>query len=303
VTRESEWLAGSFEENRIRLRAVAYRLLGSLDEADDALQEAWIRATRADASHVENLGAWLTTIVARIALNMLRARSRRREESLGLSLPDPVIGQDAGEQPEEQAMLADSIGLALLVVLESLGPDERLAFVLHDVFQLPFEDIAPMIERTPEAARQMASRARRKVQSAESAPPERDRSRQRAVVDAFFTASREGNFEALLQVLHPDVILRADFGPRHPQHSTVIRGAKAVIESALTGAALPGSEVIPAMVNGSAGAIITMGGRPFAILGFVISAGRIVEIDGIADPPRVARLAATVLAERRDRRI
>jgi RNA polymerase sigma-70 factor (ECF subfamily) len=295
VTTEGDWLAGSFQEHRTRLRAVAYRLLGSLDEADDALQEAWLRAARANAADVENVGAWLTTIVARVALNMLRARKARREEAFGVSLPDPVVSADADEQPEERALLADSVGLALLVVLESLAPAERLAFVLHDVFQLPFEEIAPMIERTPEAARQMASRARRKVQSGDTAPPERDRARQRAVVDAFFSASRRGDFQALLEILHPDVVLRADFGPKHPQRSAVIRGARAVIESALTGAALPGSEVIPAIVNGSAGAVITVGGRPFAILGFVISGARIVEIDGIADPPRVFKLAAAVL--------
>lgn len=298
MTTEKEWLTGSFEEHRIRLRAVAYRLLGSLDEADDALQEAWFRANLADATRIENVGGWLTTIVARVALNMLRARKSRREEAFGVSLPDPVISIDATAQPEEQALLADSVGLALLVVLDSLGPAERLAFVLHDVFQLPFEEIAPMIERTPATARQMASRARRKVQSGDVATPERDRSRQSAVVDAFFNASRGGDFDALLNILHPDVVLRADFGPKHPQRSTVIRGAKAVIESALTGAALPGSEVIPAIVNGSAGAVITMGGRPFAILGFVISAGKVVEIDGIADPPRVAKLAAAVLRSR-----
>lgn len=298
MTTEKEWLTGSFEEHRIRLRAVAYRLLGSLDEADDALQEAWFRANRADTTRIESVGGWLTTIVARVALNMLRARKSRREEAFGVSLPDPVISIDATAQPEEQALLADSVGLALLVVLDSLGPAERLAFVLHDVFQLPFEEIAPMIERTPATARQMASRARRKVQSGDVATPERDRSRQSAVVDAFFNASRGGDFDALLNILHPDVVLRADFGPKHPQRSTVIRGAKAVIESALTGAALPGSEVIPAIVNGSAGAVITTGGRPFAILGFVISAGKVVEIDGIADPPRVAKLAAAVLRSR-----
>lgn len=294
MTSEEGWLAGSFEEHRTRLRAVAYRLLGSLDEADDALQEAWLRANRADVARIENLGGWLTTIVARVALNMLRAR-KSRPEAIGVSLPDPVISADAAAQPEEQALLADSVGLALLVVLDSLGPAERLAFVLHDVFQLPFEEIAPMIERTPATARQLASRARRKVQRGDGAPPERDRSRQRAVVDAFFRASRGGDFDALLDILHPDVVMRADFGPKHPQRSTVIRGAKAVIESALAGAALPGSEVIPVIVNGSAGAVITIGGRPFAILGFVISDGKVVEIDGIADAPRVSKLAAAVL--------
>lgn len=294
MTSQEGWLAASFDQHRIRLRAVAYRLLGSLDEADDVLQEAWLRANRADADRIENVGGWLTTIVARVALNMLRAR-KSRPEGFGLSLPDPVVSADATAQPEEQALLADSVGLALLVVLDSLGPAERLAFVLHDVFQLPFEEIAPMIERAPATARQLASRARRKVQRGDAAPVERDRSRQRAVVDAFFRASRGGDFDALLNILHPDVVMRADFGPKHPQRSTVIHGAKAVIESALAGAALPGSEVIPVIVNGSAGAVIAIGGRPFAILGFVICQGKVVEIDGIADPPRVGKLAAAVL--------
>jgi RNA polymerase sigma factor (sigma-70 family) len=295
VTNQDEWLAGRFEEHRPHLRAVAYRLLGSLAEADDAVQEAWLRASRGDADQVENVGGWLTTIVARVALNMLRARKARREEAFGVRLPDPVVSPDGELQPEEEVLLADSVGLALLVVLDSLSPAERLAFVLHDVFQLPFEEIAPMVDRTPTAARQLASRARRRVQGTDAAALERDRARQRAVVDAFFTASRRGDFQGLLSILDPDVVLRADFGPKHPQRSTLIRGARAVIESALTGAALPGSEVIPALVNGSAGAVITVGGRPFAVMGFIIAGGRVVEIDAIADPPRVRRLAAAVL--------
>ena len=295
MTNHQEWLAGRFEEHRHHLRSVAYRLLGSVAEADDAVQEAWLRASRGDRDDIENLGGWLTTIVARVALNMLRTRKTRREEEFGVPLPDPVVSADAETQPEEEAMLADSVGLALLVVLDALNPTERLAFVLHDVFQLPFEQIAPIIERTPAAARQLASRARRRVRGAEAPAPERDRARQRAVVDAFFTASRGGDFAGLLAVLDPDVVLRADFGRKHPQRSTLIRGAHAVIGSALAGAALPSSQVVPALVNGSAGAVITVGGRPFAVMGFIVAGGRVVEIDAIADPPRVKRLAAAVL--------
>lgn len=296
MTNQREWLADRFEEQRPRLRAVAYRLLGSLSEADDAVQEAWLRASRANGDQVENVAGWLTTIVARVGLNMLRARKARREAALGMRLPDPVVSPDGELGPEEQVLLADSVGLALLIVLDSLSPAERLVFVLHDVFQLPFEEIAPMVERTPIAARQLASRARRRVLGADAPAPDRDRTRQRAVVDAFFAASRGGNFRGLMGILDPDVVLRADFGPKHPQRSTLIRGARAVIESALAGAALPGSEVIPALINGSAGAVITVGGRPFAVMGFVIAHGKVVEIDAIADPPRVRRLAAAVVA-------
>ena len=294
VTNESERLAARFEEHRARLRAVAYRLLGSPSEADDAVQEAWLRVSRSDADEVGNWGGWLTTIVARVALNMLRARNARREETFGAHLPDPVVSPDDESQPEAQAVLADSIGLALLVVLDALNPAERLAFVLHDVFQLPFEEIAPIVERTPAAARQLASRARRRVQGAEVPAQEADRTRQRAVVNAFFAASRAGDFEGLLKLLHPNVVLRGDFGAKHAR-SAVIRGARAVIESALMGAALPGATVIPALVNGAAGAVITVGGRPFVVMGFTVAAGRVVEIDAIADPARVRRLAAPVL--------
>ena len=262
MTSENERLAERFEEHRARLRAVAYRLLGSPSEADDAVQEAWLRVSRSEADEVENWGGWLTTIVARVALNMLRARNARREEAFGAHLPDPVVSPDEDSQPEAQALLADSVGLALLVVLDALNPTERLAFVLHDVFQLPFEDIAPIVERTPAAARQLASRARRRVRGAEIPAQEGDRFRQRAVVNAFFSASRAGDFDGLLKLLHPNAVLRADFGAKHARRSTVIRGAKAVIESALLGGALPGATVIPALVNGAAGAVITVGGRP-----------------------------------------
>lgn len=292
---ESEWLAGRFEEHRAHLRAVAYRLLGSLAEADDAVQDAWLRVSRSGARDVENLGAWLTTIVARVSLNMLQARSVRREEQYGVHLPDPIVSPDGELQPEEEALLADSVGLALLVVLDALTPAERLAFVLHDVFRLPFEEIAAMVGRTPAAARQLASRARRRVQSADAPTPDPDRARQRAVVEAFFAAARGGDFDSLLTLLDPDVVLRADFGPKHPERSVVTRGGETVARAALAGAALPGAQVIPALVNGAAGAVITVGGRPFSIMGFIVVEGRIVEIDGIVDPERVRRMAAPVL--------
>src|SRR5499427_1245687 len=209
---DKDFLAERFEEHRAHLRAVAYRMLGSLAEADDAVQDAWLRLSRADASEVENLGAWLTTIVARVCLNMLRSRNTRREESLSVHVPDPLISSDGVMQPEEEAVLAGSVGLALLVVLDTLSPAERLAFVLHDMFELPFEEIAPMVGRTPVAARQLASRARRRVRGADPPAPDADRARQREVVNAFFLATREGNFDALVAVLDPDVVVRIDAG-------------------------------------------------------------------------------------------
>jgi len=299
---ENEWLAERFEEHRTRLRAVAYRLLGSLSEADDAVQEAWLRVNRARAGDVQNLGGWLTTIVARIALNMLRSRNVRRELPIGVHLPDPIVSLDAELQPEEEAMLADSVGLALLVVLDSLGPAERLAFVLHDVFRLPFEEIAPMVGRTPAAARQLASRARRRIEGSEIPSPDPDRSRQRAVVDAFFSAARGGNFDGLLALLDPEIVLRADFGARHAARSVVVRGAPEVARSAILGGALAGAVVIPVLVNGAAGAVIVIGGRPFAVMGFIVAGGRIVEMDVIADPQRVRGIAAPVLGADQDQR-
>src|SRR5919204_5112043 len=225
---ENAWLAERFEEHRARLRAVAYRMLGSLTEAEDAVQDAWLRLSRSGADEVENLGGWLTTIVARVCLNMLRARKVRREHSLGLHLPDPIINRDGELQPEEEAVLADAVGLALLVVLDTLSPAERLAFVLHDLFALPFEEIAPMIGRNPAAARQLASRARRRVKGAKVPEPDPDLARQRVVVDAFFSAARGGDFDALVALLDPNVVLRADFGPWRPAASRVIHGAAAV---------------------------------------------------------------------------
>src|SRR5262245_1626239 len=225
---EQDWLVEQFEEHRTHLRAVAYRMLGSLTEADDALQEAWIRLSRSDTEKVENLGGWLTTIVARVCLNMLRSRKARAEEPLGEPVPEPIISSPNGLDPEQEALVADSVGLALLVVLDALTPAERLAFVLHDMFAVPFDEIAPIIGRSPAAARQIGSRARRRVQGA--APvPDPDLGRQREVVDAFLAASREGDFDALVSVLDPDVVLRVD-RPIPPGAPALIRGAKAVAE-------------------------------------------------------------------------
>ena len=258
---ENDWLAERFEEHRTHLRAVAYRMLGSLTEAEDAVQDAWVRVSRAETSDVENLGGWLTTIVARVCLNMLRSRNVRREESFEVHLPDPVISPEGELRPEDEALLADSVGLALQVVLDALAPAERLAFVLHDMFELPFEEIAPMVGRSPAAARQLASRARRRVKGAEVPAPDPDIARQRAVVDAFFSAARGGDFDALVALLHPDVVLRADYGPSRPAASTVIHGASAVASQARLGAN-PAAQLHPALINGAAGVVITMGGRP-----------------------------------------
>jgi len=292
----TEWLADRFEEHRGHLRAVAYRMLGSLTEADDALQDTWLRVSRAGADEIENLGGWLTTVVARVCLNVLRSRTVRRQEPLEVHLPDPVISPEGALQPEQEALLADSVGLALQVVLDTLPPAERLAFVLHDMFELPFDEIAPMVGRTPAAARQLASRARRRVKGAEIPAPDADLVRQREVVDAFFAAARGGEFDALVAVLHPDVVLRADFGPRRPGASRVIRGVQAVADQARLGAS-PAAELHPALVNGAAGVAITMRGRPYAVMAFIVVEGKIVEIDVIADPERVRRVAATVLTD------
>jgi RNA polymerase sigma-70 factor (ECF subfamily) len=291
---ENEWLADRFEEHRGHLRAVAYRMLGSLAEADDAVQDTWLRVSRAGAGEVENLGGWLTTIVARICLNMLRSRTTRREESLGVHLPDPVISPDGELQPEDEALLADSVGLALLVVLDTLSPAERLAFVLHDMFDLPFEEIAPMLGRSPAASRQLASRARRRVKGSEVPAPDPDLARQRGVVDAFFTAARGGDFDALVALLDPDAVLRADWGARRPAAAGLIRGASAIARQALM-FANPTARLHPARVNGAAGVVVTVAGRPSAVMAFTVAGGKIVEIDAIADPERVSRIAAAVL--------
>jgi RNA polymerase sigma-70 factor (ECF subfamily) len=289
---DEEWLAHRFEEHRPRLRSVAYRMLGSLTEADDALQDAWLRVSRAGADEVDNLGGWLTTIVARVCLNMLRSRNRRREELFGDHLPDPVVSPYGDVQPEEEALLADSVGLALLVVLDTLSPAERLAFVLHDMFELPFDEIAPMVGRSEEATRQLASRARRRVKGAEVPAPDRDVDRQREVVDAFFRAARGGEVDRLVAVLHPDVVLREDFSVKRPIR--VFRGAATVASRARAGS-FPGADVRPALVNGAAGAVVVLRGKPFAVLGFTVQGDRIVEIDAIVGAERVARIASAVL--------
>jgi RNA polymerase sigma factor (sigma-70 family) len=292
---EREWLASRFEEHRPHLRAVAYRMLGSLPDADDALQNAWVRVNGSGTDEVQNLEAWLTTIVARVCLNMLRSRASHPEEPLQTFVPDPIVSLDGNFDPVEEVLLADSVGLALQVVIDTLAPAERLAFVLHDMFDLPFEEIAPMVGRTPQAARQLASRARRRVKGAEVPAPERDRGRQRAVVDAFFAAGRAGDFDALIALLHPDVVARSDSGPSHPERSTVIRGAEAVAGRARLGAAL-GAEILPVFLNGTAGVVVTVGGQPFSVMAFTVAEDKIVEIDTIADPDRIAKLAANVLA-------
>jgi RNA polymerase sigma-70 factor (ECF subfamily) len=291
---ENEWLAERFEEHRAHMRAVAYRMLGSLAEADDAVQDAWVRVSRAGAGEVENLGGWLTTIVARVCLNVLRSRGARREDAVGAHVPDPVVTPEGALPPDEEAVLADSVGLALLVVLDTMAPAERLTFVLHDMFDLPFEEIAPMVGRSPAAARQLASRARRRVRGAEVPAADADLARQRDVVDAFFLAARGGDFEALVALLDPDVVLRADFGARRRPPSRVVHGAEDVARQALM-FSVPAAELHPALVNGAAGVVVTVHGRPFAVMGFTVTEGRIVEIDAIGDADRVSRIAASVL--------
>ena len=292
---ENEWLADRFEEQRAHLRAVAYRMLGSLPEADDAVQDAWLRASRSDVTDIANLRGWLTTIVARVCLNILRSRRTHQEETIGQRLPDLLVTAVDSSQPEEEALLADSVGIALLVVLDTLGPAERLAFVMHDVFKLPFEEIGIMVGRSPAAARQLASRARRRVKGAGVTAPDADQRRQREVVDAFFAAARSGDFDRLVTVLDPDVVLRSDFGRSGVDIPALVRGPEAVAGLALTGARLPGARLLPVLINGAAGVVVTVGGRPFSLMGFIVAGGRIVEIDAIADPKRVARLAAAVL--------
>jgi RNA polymerase sigma factor (sigma-70 family) len=289
---ERDWLAERFEEHRPHLRAVGYRMLGSLSEADDAVQEAWLRLSRSDADAIDNLGGWLTTVVARVSLNMLQSRKSRREEPFDEHVPEPIVSREDGVDPEYEALLSDSVGLALLVVLDTLTPAERLSFVLHDMFAVPFEDIAPIVGRSPTAARQLASRARRRVQGA-TPTPDPDVALQREVVNAFIAAAREGDFDGLLAVLDPDVVLRAD----RPVPATApreVRGAEKVASQALMFARLsPAGR--PALVNGAAGVVVAPGGRPFAVLGFTVSGGKIVAIDVIADPARVGRLDLALL--------
>jgi RNA polymerase sigma-70 factor, ECF subfamily len=289
---ERAWLTERFEEHRTRLRAVAYRMLGSLSEADDAVQEAWLRLSRADTSSVENLTGWLTTVVARVCLNMLRTRQSRREELLDVHVPDPLISHEDGGEPEQEALLADSVGLALLVVLDTLTPAERLAFVLHDMFAVPFDEIGPMIERSPAAARQLASRARRRVKGV--AQPDADLTRQRRVVDAFLAASRGGDFDALVALLDPDVVLRADRAAGPTRAPIVIRGAHSVAKGAFA-ASERARFTQPALVNGAVGLVMAPRGRLFLVLGFTITDGKITEIDVIADPDRLHQLDLAVL--------
>jgi RNA polymerase sigma factor (sigma-70 family) len=289
---DGDWLAGRFEANRAHLKAVAYRMLGSLSEADDAVQEAWLRLSRSGASGVENLGGWLTTAVARVCLDMLRSRSSHREEPLGVRLPEPIVSREDAVDPEQQALLADSVGLALLVVLDTLAPAERLAFVLHDMFAVPFDEIAPIVGRSPAAARQLASRARRRVQAA--AVPDADLTRQRAVVAAFLAAARSGDFDALLAVLDPDVVLRADLGAVRAGASRVVRGARTVAEGALSFARMAPFARL-ALVNGAAGLVVLPEGRPFAVMAFAVRDGKIVELDILADPERLRQLDLAAL--------
>ena len=295
---EHDFLAQRFEEHRTRLRAVAYRMLGSLSEADDALQEAWLRLSRSDTSEVENLRGWLTTVVARVCLNMLRSRRSKREEPLeeplgGVHVPEPIVSRKDAIDPEHEALLADSVGLALLVVLETLSPAERLAFVLHDMFSVPFDEIAPIVGRSPAATRQLASRARRRVRGA-APSPDADLARQRKAVDAFLAASRDGDFDTLLAVLDPDVVLRIDGGGVRAGLSREVRGARAVAEQTLTFSRLS-PFVRPALVNGVAGVVVAPRGRPFAVMGFTVRGGKIVEIDVLADPERLGRLDLALL--------
>jgi RNA polymerase sigma-70 factor (ECF subfamily) len=293
---DQQWLAERFEQHRGRLQAVAYRMLGSLTEADDAVQEAWLRLSRADASGVDNLGAWLTTIVARVSLNMLRARRSRPEEPLGPHVPEPVIDPADGTSPEHEALLADAVGLALLVVLEALSPSERLAYVLHDMFDVPFDEIAPIVERSPQAARQLASRARRRVRGA-APSPNGDLTAQRTAVDAFLAAARDGDLDALIAALHPDVVYRADRGPEPAAGSVELRGGADVARHAVA-FSQQGLLIKHALINGTPGIVSSRGGQPFSVIGFTVSDGKITEIDILADPERLSRLDLAGLVNR-----
>jgi RNA polymerase sigma factor (sigma-70 family) len=292
---ERERLARRFAEHRTHLRAVAYRMLGSLAEADDAVQETWLRLARSDASRVQNLGGWLTTVVSRVCLDLLRARAARREERLDAHVPDPIVSPVDRADPEQQALLADSVGLALLVVLDTLTPTERLAFVLHDIFAVPFAEIGPILDRSPAAAKQLASRARQRLRGA--APvPDSDLTRQRQIVDAFLAAAREGDFDALLALLDPDVVLRADTGGAPAEPSQLLRGARPVAAQVLRFAPLA-RFARPVQVNGTPGLIAAQNGQPISVASVTIRRGKIVEIDILADPERLSRLDPTVLGD------
>ena len=291
---DQEWLAERFEANRPHLRGVAYRMLGSIAEADDAVQEAWIRLSRTDTSQVENLRAWLTTVVGRVCLNALRSRKTRGETPLETHLPDAIVSPEAGVNPEQEALLGDSVGLAMLVVLDALTPAERVAFVLHDVFAVPFDDIAPIVGRTPVAARQLASRARRRVQGAPV--PDVDLDGQWVVVDAFLAAARDGDFERLLSVLDPDVVVRSDGGPARPELVSLVRGAEAVAAQAMSFRSFADTAT-RVLVNGIPGGVAwSPDGSPFAVLALTVRRGRVVAIEVLADPERLRELDLTLIA-------
>jgi RNA polymerase sigma factor (sigma-70 family) len=290
---EQEWLARRFEEHRRRLKAVAYRMLGSLSEADDAVQEAWLRLSGSEPGEIENLSGWLTTVVARVSLNMLRSRAVRREEPLSPHLPDPILDRADGVDPEHEALPADSVGLALLVVLETLTPPERLAFVLHDMFGVPFEEIAPLVDRSPQAARQLASRARRRVR-AQPTTPDVDVSAQWEVVNAFLAAARDGDFDALVATLDPDIVLRADGGAALAGLSAEVRGAANVARQAVLWSRVD-LTAHPALVNGAVGAVATRDGVVFTIVSAIVRNGKIAEMDFLVDPERLVRLDLTIL--------
>ena len=285
------WQVEEFEQHRPQLEAVAYRMLGSVTEAEDALQEAWLRLSRSDTGAVDNLGAWLTTVVGRVCLDMLRTRRTRREDYVGSWLPEPIVIVDDAPNPEEEAVIADSVSLALFVVLETLTPPERLAFVLHDMFSVPFDEIAAIIDRSPEAARQLASRGRRRVRGA-SAVPDADLAQQREVVNAFLAASRAGDFDALVAVLDPDVVFRVDAGAASPLARGPITGAAAVAAQVLARGSRLAPHARPALVNGTAGFVVGRGDALAAVVGFTVANGRIVEIDLITDRSKLRRVLA-----------
>ena len=287
---ERDWLAQRFQEHRPRLRAVAYRMLGSTSEADDAVQEAWIRLSRSNAAEIDNLEAWLVTVIGRVALNMLRSRKTRREEPLDARLPDPIIDRTDGLDPEHEALLADSVGLALLVVLETLTPAERLAYVLHDMFSVPFDKIGAILDRSPEAARQLASRGRRRIRGADTTP-DADAAAQQEVVEAFLAAARDGDFDALVAVLDPDIVERVDTGS-----GTIVevRGAENVARRAMAAASRRDGLVgMPALINGAAGWVSLLDGEPYAIAALTVHNGRIRTMDILLDPARLARFDLT----------
>lgn len=292
---DHDWLAARFEIERPHLRAVAYRLLGSLAEAEDAVQETWLHASRANSESVTNLSGWLTTMAARVCMDMLRSRAARREGGLERRVPDPIISREEGMDPEQEVLLAESVGLALQVVLDTLEPAERLAFVLHDVFAMPYDEIAPLVGRSPPAARQLASRARRRVQGA--APvPDADLAQSRRVVDAFFAAVRDGDFAALLAVLDPDVLVRADYGVQPGGAPREVRGARAVAEGAIMFARYA-QFAQPVLVNGAVGAVVAPGEQTYAVMGFTVRQGKIAEIDILGDPARLRQLDLSMLAD------